>query len=170
MADQLTKVLESLASDIAGLRREVNRLKIKEGGAGGGGGSGGTWASWSPSVIQGGVVSTTTHNARYVVNGDTVNLLASIGVTGAGSAGNVITVTGIPEAFAWSDGSDYTTVGISTWFVSASDDSLIASVVATGSSIVNFIGLGDDSYLGTNEPTLADTDIISFVATYERTS
>lgn len=58
------------------------------------------WQNWTPTVSQGGAVAATVNFARYEVKGQTVRVRGQLAVTGAGVAGNAVTIGGLPGALS----------------------------------------------------------------------
>lgn len=58
----------------------------------------GVSADWTPAVDQGGAVTVTVNAAKYIMVGNLVILLANLAVTGSGTGGNAIIVSGWDSA------------------------------------------------------------------------
>ena len=58
------------------------------------------WVNWTPTVDQGGAVTVTVTYARYTIAGNTAFIMGFLAVTGAGVAGNAISIQSVPSIIA----------------------------------------------------------------------
>lgn len=126
------------------------------------------WMDWTPTITQGVAVTKTITYARYVAIGNTIVLQTRLAVTSAGTAGQAIIIGGIPINIANSGDLTYV-VGIGTIL-----DVSVAyygglSVAAESATTLSFTGYTVANRMGISPNFgLANGDVISFQATYER--
>lgn len=125
----------------------------------------GIWTDWIPTVTQGVSVTKTTTEAKYAVIGKTCHLYAKIAITGAGTAGQIITIGGIPTA-AQITASVGSTIGIGKVLDSATAN-YVGEIENTSTSTLVIVPHGLTSGVGiTPSFALASGDAIGFSATY----
>ncbi len=153
----MADVVEQLTRAIRDLQRRVGRLEVQE--------TVGRWVNWTPTIDQGGAVTSTTTSARAFRLGKKITLLANVNCTSAGTAGNGILIAGLPANVTDATGAPC---------VGAFQVNDKAATVYAGSTVVytatqlalrcnvsgNLLG-ADPAY------TIANGDDISFVAIYE---
>lgn len=156
------KVLQQLASEIASLRREVNRLKLMEVPAVT------IWTDWAPTVTQSGSVTVTVNYARYMIIQNTAIIQVSLEATAGGSAGNPVIIGGQPDVIAVANlGGTFSVIG--SGFVENGATRYAGQLVAAGANDWRFIVSGNTGTMGaTPSFALASGDEISFIAMYER--
>lgn len=150
-----------LIKQISRLQRQVNGLVKPEVGR---------WADWTPTVTQGVAVTRTIEYARYYTSGPLVVLQAKLNVTSGGTSGSAIVIAGVPAAIAPINVSGTAISVIGT--IDIQDTSVaqyIGALVAFGANDLRGTAHLNTGYIGQN-PTfaLANTDVISFMAAYER--
>ena len=78
-------MIERIIREITGLLRRVEQLESQE--------TYGPLVAWTPAVTQLGAVAATVTRARYRKIGQTITAWCNLAVTGAGTIGNIITVS-----------------------------------------------------------------------------
>ncbi len=123
----------------------------------------GAWTNWTPTVTQSASISLTNNYARYIRIGKTVVVQASLTLTSAGSAGNIIYIGGLPVAPANSSN----LLG-NFYFQSAGIVFYGGSVIIASGSTMQFIVSGNGNYMGLS-PSFAikNGDNIFINLTYE---
>lgn len=149
-----------LVRRLAALERELERLKTQE--------RGGIWADWTPTVTQSGSVTVTVTYARYFTAGKLVVLQAKLGVTGTGTTNNAIVISGIPTAIQPASSGGLSVVGTID-IQDTGTAQYVGALIAVGANDLRGLADGLGNYIGiTPNFALANTDIISFQAAYER--
>lgn len=152
--------MEQIFRELAELKRRLAELETQE--------TPGIWTNWTPTVTQSGSVTVTVTYARYFTDGKLVHLIASLAVTGTGTANNAIVIAGIPSAIAPAN----------TGFAVCGTIDIQDSGTAQYIGVLIAVGANDlrgtahnagGTYIGAGPNfALANGDIISFQATYER--
>jgi hypothetical protein len=126
------------------------------------------WMDWTPTVDQGGAVAANVSWARYAVSGNTVHLWVELAITGAGVAGNAVSVSGIPAAIQPSQASVTAVVGVGE-VLDTGTAYYVGALVANGADDLRIIAHNLGGFVGvTPNFALANGDAIGFHATYER--
>lgn len=76
---------DDVARRIQELERQIDQLKRPA-----------NWESWTPVVTQSGSVTVTVTYAKFIVDRRLVKVSLSLAVTGSGTGGNAIIVSGLP--------------------------------------------------------------------------
>lgn len=130
----------------------------------------GRWGDWTPTVTQSGAVTVTVSRARYMADGNTVHIYVELSVTGTGTAGNAITIGGIPAAVqpVIVNGSDVSPLGTAS-VIDQGTQAYYGFLVASTAASWHIMDSNTRGQIGVNPSfALANTDIIAFRATYER--
>jgi hypothetical protein len=123
-----------------------------------------TWQDWTPVVDQGGAVAITVNEAKYCLIGKVCHLYAHLIVTGSGTAGNAIAITGAP--FAPVLGTPWLAVG-SGVVADISHGVRAGSLTWDMSAFYLYQDLSGGGAMGyAPDFALAAPDVISFTATY----
>lgn len=124
----------------------------------------GRWIDWTPVITQNVNVTFTKNYARYMSFFNSVILSCEMTVTGAGTAGNNIVISGIPLAPARTGN-----FIIGAGCISSGGKNYNVAVIAAGVDNFRFIGYATGSYMGADvNLTLAAGNVISFTTIYER--
>lgn len=150
--------MEQLFREIAELKRRLAELETQE--------KPGIWTDWTPTVTQSGSVTVTVSYARYFTDGKKVDLIASLAVTGTGTIANPVVIGGLPAAL--SPASGVVVVGIIRIFDTGTAFYVGAMEVFTATSFKGFAHLETDAIGIDPSFALANGDLITFQATYER--
>lgn len=151
---------EELVKWITRLQRQVDGLIKPEVGR---------WVTWTPTVTQSSAITITINHAVYLIASDQVDMMLKVTCTSAGVAGNAVIIGNVPAAI----GSLYTddNAVIGTAYVLDAGTTIYTGVLVPVSSAVLF-GIrvqGGTNFLGVNPAyTIANTDEISFIASYRR--
>jgi hypothetical protein len=136
------------------LREEIDRLKRSS-----------TPQDWTPTVTQGAGVTVAVGHAVYWPSGPLVFVSAAIGLTSAGTGGNVIVIGNVPAAIA---PSELGLIGAAI-IIDAGTTDYHAGLYAAGSSDWRMKVSGNADYLGAAPAyTIANGDSIEFKALYQR--
>jgi len=124
------------------------------------------WTDWTPVVTQGGNVTYAPTNNRYTRIGDMVIVVCLLTITGSGSAGSAIVVTGFPVNIA--NASAYKAMG-SGLFLNSGTSFYHGAAYPIGSADgCAFIADGHGNNIGAlPNYGLANGDSIGFTVTYE---
>lgn len=130
------------------------------------------WTAYTPSVTQGVAVTSTVVTARYIKMGRVVHLYARLNVTGAGTAGQSVTISLPVPGFA--HGGNGIAVG-SGFIYDASANNIYEgcyNILSAGTAVdmVTDVTGGSAAWGGTPNIALASGDIINLHATYEAAS
>lgn len=129
----------------------------------------GRWIDWTPTVDQNGNVAITITYARYIILGRVVHLRARLAVTGSGTGGNAISISGLPTNIQPVNPSGMNIIG--TGSLSDSGTTVyVGAMAASGADDLRIrIDQAGTGFLGsTPSVALANGDVIGFQATYER--
>ena len=125
------------------------------------------WMDWTPTVDQGGAVAVTVLLARYMTFGDLAVVQANLAVTGAGNAGNAVSVQGQPATIQAANTG--VAIGIG-WVYDATVGSYIGALHVIGATDWRIRAHLETSYVGVDPSfALASGDYIRLQAAYERT-
>lgn len=124
------------------------------------------WIDWTPTVTQSGAVTVTVTFARYVVQGNTVQLRASLAVTGTGTIANPVVIGGLPTPLSPVNVAGV--VGEIRIFDSGTAFYVGSLEIFTATSFKGFAHLETDAIGVDPSFALANGDNISFQAAYER--
>jgi hypothetical protein len=126
------------------------------------------WQDWTPAIDQGGAVAANVSWARYAVIGNTIHLWVELAVTGAGVAGNAVSVSGIPAAIQPSQASSLAVLGVGV-VLDIGTAYYVGALVANGANDLRVVAHGLGSFVGvTPNFALSPGDGVGFHATYER--
>lgn len=125
------------------------------------------WTAWTPTITQGVGVTITVTRARYTVIGGLVVIQGQVVATSAGTATQPIVIGGIPAGILPAGVTVSTPIGVGT--VLDQGVGIYAGILRTPSSTTfDIIYPSTNNIIGiTPNFALANTDIISFRATYE---
>ena len=129
----------------------------------------GRWIDWTPTVTQSGAVTGTISYARYKADLDgMVTVRVYLTITGSGTGNNNIVIGGMPSTIGAANPSSTTVIGHGM-VVDFGTQAYTVEMVANGATDWRFYVTGTGSFVGVVPNfALANTDIISFQATYER--
>lgn len=149
---------QELVKQINSLQKQVDTLVKPEVGR---------WLDWTPVISQNGAVAKTITYARYIVDDDgKTTVTCKMIMTGAGVAGNVIIVSGLPISAKYSG--DTVHVGSAT--IKDSGTAFYpCTVEMSTATTIKFTGYNTPNYAGaTPNFGLAADDIVSFTLVYEK--
>lgn len=128
----------------------------------------GRWITWTPTIDQGGAVTLTVTYARYTILGNIATMMGFLAITGAGVAGNAISIQSIPAIIAPVNLGAAGTIGVG--LVSEAGVTVhVGSLIANGVSDFRIIADQNGNVVGiTPSFALASGDAVSFQAVYER--
>lgn len=122
-----------------------------------------TWTSWTPGLSQSGAVATSSASGDYIQLGTLVIARFALTASAAGTAGNAITVTGLP---ATADASGYAVGSARLSDVGTAIYGCVAYLAST--TTLTFFGDNDLGALGQNPSfALASGDVITGTVTYQ---
>lgn len=125
------------------------------------------WTTWTPTVTQGSAVTHTVNHARYTRLGKVLMVTMRVTFTAAGTAANVILVSGMP-ADVLQAGTEAACFGSFIFFDTGTGYRAGSVRSATGGTTLSFIVESGTSRLGVNPAvTIASGDELSFTALYE---
>lgn len=130
----------------------------------------GAWQDWTPVVRQFSVVTADIDYARYIVMAQAVHMEVRLTITGSGTGGNAILISGIPTT-AQPVNIDVGGINaIGSGFIFDNGSAYFQGTLSANSAASwQFNAHGPLSAIGiTPNFALAANDVISFVATYER--
>lgn len=149
--------LDELIQQVTRLRQDVDGLIKPENGR---------WRTWTPTVTQSVSVTVTINHARYIVISDSVTLECRLTVTGAGTIGTNIIIGGLPFTILNASGYDSMGAGV---VVNTGTTVYAGTVIAASATTVAIQAHSSTGVIGTTPSfALANTDVISFTAVYER--
>lgn len=126
--------------------------------------SSGAWTAWTPVISQPGAITWNagTSRARYIQVGKTVHAHCALAITGAGTAGQEITLS-LPVTAAAAD------AGGGTWLHNDVGGGTIfaGTALMVSTTLVKFIASGATNFHGKNAGTLSNTDAFYMTLTYE---
>lgn len=123
------------------------------------------WVDWTPGIYQGGGVGTTVIAGRYMLIGKMCTAQVHVVATNAGTAGNVIAITGFPAPAYYADGVGQIVGAGGFWDNGTSYYALVVEFAT--SFTVNFrSGVNTVLFGQTPATTVASGDEISFTITY----
>ncbi len=129
----------------------------------------GRWVDWTPTVTQGVAVTLTVDYARYILLDQLVVTVVNLDITSAGTNGVAIIIGGVPTIIQPVNTGLVDVIGngvVNTVVPIVNHDSALISV---GVSDWRFVANNSSNYVGFNPAiALANTDKISFQASYER--
>ena len=131
----------------------------------------GRWVDWLPTVDQNGAVAAIVTFARYIVISDLVTLTARLDVTGTGTAGNDIFISGIPTAI---QPINFSPSNVSAGSGIIKDNAPVftfypGTVNLAAADDIRIVGWAQTGFVGTTPSfALALADTISFTVSYER--
>lgn len=153
--------MEELLRQLRRLERRVAEIERVE--------RGGFWVDWTPTLTQSGSVAHTVAYARYTTVGRLVMVQARLAITASGTAGNTITVGGIPAAIAPANSGNIADVAGSFSYLDNGNTWYAGSVYPASASTLAFIADGRSSAFGvTPNFAVANNDRLGFVAVWER--
>lgn len=125
------------------------------------------WVDWTPTVTQTGNVTKTITYARYIIiDSGKVTVSCKMLITGTGTAGSIIVVSGIPISAKYTG--DSVCVGSAiikdtgtAFYECAVEMSTATTIRFLGYNVVDYVGAVPNFGLAAN-------DIISFTITYEK--
>lgn len=82
---------QELVKQINNLQKQVDALVKPEVGR---------WMDWTPTITQNGAVAADVTLAKYIISDNVIDAQVVLSVTGAGTAGQIIHIAGIPSAIA----------------------------------------------------------------------
>lgn len=128
---------------------------------------GGAWTSFTPGLDQNGARSATVVVARYAIFGKLAVVRVSLNVTGAGSAGSVVILTGIPAAIAPLDVSFTRPVGQFVYYDTGTAY-YVGAVIQVAPTQLKFLTDGRADYLGASPSfATANGDELHLTACWE---
>lgn len=129
----------------------------------------GDWQSWTPTVQQSGSVAVTVAYAKYTTVNDLVILNANLAITGTGTAGNAIVISGIPAAVQIETAGLDFAIGSVIVLDTSVPVRYEGSVTPFGASDLRFRSNGNAGLIGA-QPSfgLASGDTIGFTVSYKR--
>lgn len=128
----------------------------------------GAGTNWTPTVTQSGSVTVTVNRAKYTKAGRWVTLKMNLTVTGAGVAGNAVSIGGLPFTAAAADNGP---IGTGLIFDSSAADDIAGFAFLTSTTLIQFLGCrsaGNILGIGAGfAAALASPDQIRMTCTYE---
>lgn len=151
-------MIESLLQAVASIKARLDRLEGKS--------YGGRWVNWTPTVTQGVAVAVTVTEAKYCIIGKIGTAYCKLAVTGAGTSGGGITVSGQPAAMQPALVGDNTVIGTGMVLKSGVAN-YVGAVVPISATQWKLLAHAQGDYVG-SQPTfaLANGDKIAFTATF----
>jgi hypothetical protein len=135
-------------------------------------GEGGAWTTWTPTITQGGGVTCTVTRASQARYGRTIVATAFLTVTGAGTAGSLVTLS-LPVTAAYGTGvigsgaiSDLSAARTYPGLASLESTTSFSFLGTSTVSVDIRLGIATSAFT----VALANTDQISFTVTYEAAS
>jgi hypothetical protein len=119
------------------------------------------FGNWTPVITQGVTPTQTVNFGRYLRFGNLIHIFGSVSFTGAGTAGQVISVTNLPIPFLLSGAS-----GGTFRYFDVGNTNFCGTVVTSGTSLALFHD-GDGNALGAGSHTIANADVLQFDCWYE---
>lgn len=130
----------------------------------------GVWKDWTttPVVTQGATPTLTVDWARYAIVGKTVFLNVRLVITSAGTPSQVITISNIPTALRPVNADDPSVLGTGIVYDDSAGTQYVGALVPFVAGSFHIRAHAEGGVIGSNPSlTLANTDVISFSATYE---
>lgn len=125
------------------------------------------WITWTPTITQSGSVVVTVNAAKYAVCGKVCKIFADMTVTGSGTAGNTITLSGIPAAVQTTTTGATRVVGNGV-IQDAGTANYYAIVTANAADGLVFNDTNTRGVIGVNPNFgLAANDVIDFTAVWD---
>lgn len=125
-----------------------------------------SWVDWTPTVTQTGSVALTITYAKYKIVNKICHVMANLVMTGSGTGGTVISVGGQPAAIQGFYAGSLVPIG--TGIILDNGTAYYqGALVVPGAADWRMIAHGLGDYIGAAPSfALANTDIVSLVATY----
>lgn len=129
----------------------------------------GRWVDWTPTVTQGVAVTLTVDYARYMLLDQSVVTVVNLDITSAGTNGSAIVIGGVPTIIQPAETGLVDVIGNGIINTVAPVVNHHGALISVGVSDWRFVADGSSNYVGFNPAfALANTDKISFQASYER--
>lgn len=131
------------------------------------------WTDWTPTLTQSAGLTFTINYCRYKVIGKTAIVQASLSITSAGTANNVIQIGSVPAAIAVRWTGNMAVCGAGVYNSGGVDFRNLMAVAGTSTTfkfLQNYTGAAITDFFGFTAGggiTAKNTDVLSFDLTYE---
>ena len=131
---------------------------------------GAAWESYTPVITQGATLTKTVGYAKYTQINKLVICHVTCTITSAGTINQVLTST-LPLAAAYSDAPYFGCNGTATFYDASTATPYVMGVHSAGTSLITFVGItaGGNYFGAIPAVTAANTDVLSFIISYETT-